>query len=98
MVRCIFPAGEPELAEPNALVLSALRKVPRGYDKAYHSAFVALTMEALYRAWDDRRAGTLLPATRLTIDGLLAKPKYVTPHGYAALERLAELAEGMHAA
>lgn len=98
MVHRIFLAGEPELAEPDALVVSALRKLPRGYDKAYHSAFVAITMETLYRAWGDPRAGTLLSPARATIEGLLTKPQYVSQHGYEALEQLADIADGFDAA
>jgi hypothetical protein len=93
MIHQIFLGGEPELAESSALVVSALRKVPRGYDKAYHSAFVAVTIETLYRVWGDRRAGSLLASTRESVKGLLEKPQYISRYGYEALKTLEGLTE-----
>jgi hypothetical protein len=48
MVRSIFIGGKTDLAVPDALVTSALRRTPRGYDKSFHSAFVAVTLSRLY--------------------------------------------------
>ena len=97
MVRCVFPAGETELAAPEALVVSALRRTPRGYDKAYHSAFVALTLEAFYAMLGDSRAGSTMEAIHHTIEGLRLKAGYLSDHGRQELERLADVAIQLHA-
>jgi len=91
MVRCVFPTGETELAVPEALVVSALRRTPRGYDKAYHSAFVALTLEAFHAALGDSRTGSMREAIHHTIEGLRIKASYLSDHGRRELESLGDV-------
>jgi hypothetical protein len=48
MVYRLLVAGGDRLEQPDALAISAIRQTKRGYDKAYHSAFVSYTLAEMY--------------------------------------------------
>lgn len=89
MVRGVFVGGEEELAAPDAVVVTAIWKKSRGYDKGFHSAFVALS---LYRYWsalgNPAKAEIYFEPSLRTIDQLVAKKENLTAHGQVLLYRL----------
>lgn len=89
LVRCIFPLSASEM-EDRGRVTSAVLKRKRGYDKAFHSAYVALGIADYYRRLGLPWASEL-PALRRTIDELLDPDlagSMLSSHGRT---RLAEL-------
>jgi len=89
MVNCIFIDGEQRLGEVDALVQSSILGILRGYDKSYHSAFVAVTLAELNRRLNrPDRHDFLLSRVPKTLCGLLAKQQFLTPHGQAMLADL----------
>ena len=100
MVRGIMP--EPALLG-DASCVSAIRKQHRPFDKAFHSACVAVTLMYLYhRLSDEPRALSYLSSARTTIDGLLHSGRtfrasglqLITDNGLEILQQLQEFASG----
>lgn len=91
MVRGVFVGGEQELAAPEALVITAIQKRPRGYDKGFHSAFVALSLARYWQALAsaDKAKAYFEPAKR-TLEDLISKQGNLTPYGQELLKRLAD--------
>jgi hypothetical protein len=89
MVHGLFIDGEQRLGQPDGLVTSAILQIPRGYDKSFHSAFVAVVLAELNRRLgrNKRHAALLAPVTT-TVRGLLAKQQFLT---VAGRETLADL-------
>jgi hypothetical protein len=79
-----------QLSSPEALVVSALLKRPRGYDKAFHSAAVALGLAIFHRTGNQwNRATERASGLDVTLKGLQEKRyRYLTEHGRALLEQM----------
>jgi hypothetical protein len=88
-VHGMFTGDTSELASRDAVVLSAVRKVPRGYDKSFHAAYVAYVQRRLYSrlSLDDPKPPGPLDHT---LGELGERRQWLTPHGRL---RLAELVE-----
>jgi HEXXH motif-containing protein len=54
MVFGLYVMDEDELAQAGGLVTSAIRRTPRRFDLAFHSAFVAYTLSSFYRELNER--------------------------------------------
>ncbi|THH34534.1 aKG-HExxH-type peptide beta-hydroxylase [Neolewinella litorea] len=63
MVNTIFPYSASRMAEDDALVVSAIRRTKRGYDKSYHAAFVAYALVEFYEKLGrfDKAKSLLIP-------------------------------------
>jgi hypothetical protein len=91
MVQTIFTAGGSRLAEDDALAISAIRQVKRGYDKSYHSAFVSFGIITHYMKlkMHDKALKFLDPLT-ICVEDLVKNTNFVTSHGEQLLWELAE--------
>lgn len=89
MVNTIFSTTVPRMAEEDALVTSTILRRRRGYDKSFHSAFVAAVIMQLYRrlAREAPEHASLQPA-RLTAAELRERSQFLTPHGLELLDEL----------
>ncbi|MCS5698194.1 HEXXH motif-containing putative peptide modification protein [Cyanobium sp. FGCU-52] len=68
MVNTIFAEGVPRMSEDDALVTSSILRIPRSYDKSYHSAFVAYVLSEFSQAiGNSAEANTLLVCAEQTI-------------------------------
>jgi hypothetical protein len=89
MVHGVFVDGEARLGEEDALVTSAILRIPRGYDKAFHSAVVSVVLaeldQRLGRA--DKAASSLEPLLA-TLTGLREKADMLTDNGRRVLTEL----------
>jgi len=75
---------------PESLVVSAVRKVPRGYDKSFHAAWVAYLQRRLYQRLgiaDPKPPGELSQ----TLQGLHSRRHLLTANGQAILAQLRAL-------
>jgi hypothetical protein len=89
MVHCLFLDGEARMGHEDGLVTTTILKIPRGYDKAFHSAFVAAALTELHhRLGDDRRALGFLDPLAVTLSGLQEKNHFLTEHGRIVLDSL----------
>jgi hypothetical protein len=86
MVNTIFAESVPRMAEDDATVRSAILQRRRGYDKAYHSAFVSYTLLNLRRlvGAEGEHSSNLDPLL-VTLDELVMKSNFLTDHGRAIL-------------
>ena len=78
---------------PDSLVVSAIRKVPRGYDKSFHAACVAYVQRRLYhrlRIADPKPPGNLGE----TLQGLHSRRRLLSDNGRAVLGELQDLDAG----
>jgi hypothetical protein len=89
MVHTLFALSAAEMAEPENRVVSAIRRIPRYFDQAYHAAAVALVLSEL--ALKTGRTS----AARLYIDGLLpsldalrTKQNVMSAHGNTLLREM----------
>jgi hypothetical protein len=89
MVNTIFSTTVPRMAEEDALVTSTILRRRRGYDKSFHSAFVAAVIMQLYRRLgrEAPEHASLQPA-RLTAAELRERSQFLTPHGIELLDEL----------
>lgn len=89
MVHAVFVDGEERLAEDDAVVTSAILRIPRGYDKSFHSAFVAVVLAELNRhlGRHERHASFLAPVPT-TLHGLTKRKQFLTQPGQSLLEEL----------
>jgi hypothetical protein len=87
MVNSLFAENVPRMAEEDALVTSTILKRRRGYDKSFHSAFVAFGLlqmrEAQGRLED---AEEYAEGIWVTTDELAGRLQFLTPHGQALLD------------
>lgn len=91
MVHRLLVAGGDRLEQPDALTTSAIRQVKRGYDKAYHSAFVSFTLVEMYHAFGQSNlAKPFLAPLIVCLDDLVAQRHFATPRGQELLLELAE--------
>jgi hypothetical protein len=94
MVNTIFSEPVPRMHEPDALVVSSILRIPRGYDRSYHSAFVAFVLMQLYsRLGLKDLAHQMVPPLVVTVSELLDKQRFLTPHG---LDLVLDLVEDMN--
>lgn len=94
MVYCLFPDGADRLAKADALSVSAIRQERRGYDKSFHSAFVAAGLAALYKTLgDDLRASQLVSPALICVSDLISfgKLRFTTQRGVELLEGLSRV-------
>ena len=90
MVNTIFSRPAPRMAEPDALVSSAILRQKRGYDRSYHSAFVAFVLAQFYWWLGERETAMgYMPSMLATTRELADKRAFVTDHGYELLVELA---------
>jgi len=89
MVHGIFVDGEQRLGENDAIVKSAILKIPRGYDKSFHSAFVSAVLAEMNLRLDRfDRHNFFLESLPTTIEGLLTKQQFLTSYGRMILAEL----------
>jgi hypothetical protein len=89
MVHGVFVDGEARLGEDDALVTSAILKIPRGYDKAFHSAVVSAVLgEFQQRLGLHEKAATSLEPLATTLIGLREKDEMLTDNGRRVLAEL----------
>jgi hypothetical protein len=94
MVHCVFLDGEAGMAESDLRVTSAIQKIPRGYDKSFHSAFVAFTLSRFFERLDlPERVGEFLEPLRVTVPELGQDTRFLTDHGRVVLGELAAALE-----
>jgi HEXXH motif-containing protein len=92
MVNGIFIGGETDLGVDEGLVTSAILRRKRGYDKAFHSAFVAAVLAIFYAACGRAdRAAQFLGPVHVTLGELEEKATFLTDHGRDVLGQLAAL-------
>ena len=97
MVAGIFVAGCDRLEREDALAISAIRHVKRGYDKSYHSAFVSYAIIELYLALrKDEAAASFIDPLILCLDDLIRARRFATAHGVELLVELAERVLPLH--
>ena len=89
MVNTIFSATVPRMAEEDALVTSTILRRRRGYDKAFHSAFVAAVIMQLYRRLGRQAPehASLQPAV-VTAAELRERQQFLTRHGVELVDEL----------
>jgi len=90
MVNGIFLDGEARMAEADGLVTTAILKIKRGYDKGFHSAYVAATLADFYaRLGMTSQVCDLLAPAQTTVSEL--KPnqsRFLSEHGCRRLDEL----------
>jgi len=91
MVNTIFTDGAKRLDKEDALALSAIRCVKRGYDKSLHSAFVSLAIVELQLMLGNlNRATELVDPLILCLDDLSSKTRFLTENGRDLFKDLIE--------
>lgn len=91
MVNTVFTAGGSRLAEDDALAISAIRQVKRGYDKSYHSAFVSYgIVEHYLRLGKKEKAMKFLDPLTICVEDLVKNMNFITEHGKKLLLELTE--------
>jgi len=91
MVHTVFTAGGDRLSEEDALAISAIRQVKRGYDKSYHSAFVSFgIIEHYLQLGKKEKALTFLDPLTICVDDLVKNTNFITEHGKQLLFELAK--------
>ncbi|ATE64016.1 aKG-HExxH-type peptide beta-hydroxylase [Rhizorhabdus dicambivorans] len=89
LVHHVLIGGGDTLEQPEALTLSAIRQVKRGYDKAYHSAFVSFTVIEMYHAVGrSDLAEPYIAPLLLSCEELVNNRRFATQHGHLLLEEL----------
>lgn len=97
MVTQIFLAGGSRLEEDDALAVSAIRQVKRGYDKSYHSAFVAFGIIEYYLALGNtKKARGFLDPLLVCLEDLNQNTKHISEYGRSLLHELIENTLRMH--
>lgn len=93
MVRGIFGARLDVLARADSKVISVVTRIPRDYDKAFHSAFVGQAIRELHaRLGAADVAAEYAAAVTTTLAGLVARPELLTPYGRGLLAELIDRA------
>ncbi len=89
MVRTVFRHDLGAMSEPENMIISAVRGVPRRYDQSYHSAFVAAgIVEYRARASDFSGACELLSRLWPCLDALVRERHFLTDNGAEQLDLL----------
>lgn len=94
MVNTIFSKSVPRMAMTDGLVVSSILKHKRGYDKSFHSAFVATILLYFYHKLKILpKVDTSPNSILLTIRDLKAKSYFLTSHGKKILLELQYIVE-----
>lgn len=82
MINSMFTCSPPRMSEPDALVLSAIRKTMRPYYLSFHAACVAYSLIGFYR-WIGKfgKASRLRASVVETVKQLRHKDEFLTGHG-----------------
>jgi len=89
MINKLFAWTVEDMATDAGLVQSAVLKIKRGYDKSFHSAFVADALRSYYSCLEiPNRSGADDLNLALTMDGLRARDHCLTDHGRGRLREL----------
>jgi HEXXH motif-containing protein len=89
-VHGMFAGSADELDGAAAQVISAVRKVPRGYDKSFHAAYVAYVQRRLYERLGEPDPAPVGPLDR-TLGELTERAGWLTDHGRRRLTELVDL-------
>ena len=91
MVNTLFDRGQGGIYDQQNRVPGAIRGMPRRYDQAFHSAFVAAgIIEYRSRMLDHNGARTLFPRLWRCLDELVGKRHTLTDNGAKQLDQLVE--------
>lgn len=91
MVHNVMPYSADRMDEPDALITSAIRQVKRGYDKAYHAAFVAYGLICYYLKLNlPEKAGTYINPLLKSLEELIQKPQFLSKRGINLLDQLCQ--------
>lgn len=91
MVRGLFDADTERLSQSDVASRSAIRREIRGYDKSYHSAFVAYGLAEFYLAAErEDVAASFLGPLLVCLEDLIPKATLVSSNGTNHLYELAE--------
>jgi hypothetical protein len=89
MVHSIFLVGESEMDLAEYRVTSAIRKIPRGYDKSFHSAVVAVALARFYRKLGmPDKSDEFWSPLGTTVSELQGDTRFLSNHGRAVLADL----------
>jgi hypothetical protein len=98
MVNALFVGGEGLLGLPENCVVSAIRQIARGYDKGFHSAYVAAVLARFFlQSGDVTKARAFITPTVRTVGELLGKPHLLFPAGQERLKDLDKLVRAIAA-
>lgn len=93
MVHTLFAFPADIMAEPDNRVVSAIRRVPRFFDQAYHAAAVALVLAELYNHFKEKsKASNFIVGLLPSLDALKEKRHLMTENGYRILLEMIERA------
>jgi hypothetical protein len=90
MVNTLFTRDVPVMAMEDGLATSAILKRKRGFDKSFHSAFVATVLAQFYtelEMYSDANA-LLSSSTLITFEELKSKRQFLTIHGKKVLDEI----------
>lgn len=77
------------LHEPEALVMSAIKRIPRPLDRAFHAACVATVLVYLYHLLDQKNnVETFLEPLTESVSGLVERQDYFTAYGQAIIQQM----------
>jgi hypothetical protein len=89
MVNTVFPFNALVMDESSNQALSAVRRTKRGYDKSFHSAFVAYGIVEFYNKLGDfERVAHYLAPLLTCLDELIQHPNMLTENGQRQLNAL----------
>ncbi len=89
MVYGVFPYTSIVMSQPEACVISSIRKQSRGYDKSFHAAFVALGIIRFYISLNDHdKARQFVAPLIKSVEGLTEKEHYLSDNGRRLLREL----------
>jgi len=78
-----------KLDEPEALVMSAVKLIPRPLDRAFHAACVATVLVYLYHLLDQKNnVETFLEPLTESVNGLVEKQDYFSAYGQAIIQQM----------
>jgi hypothetical protein len=89
MVHTLFSVDAEQMARPENQVVSAIRRVPRFFDQAYHAAAVAIVLAEVavsFRRID--QAEVLLDGLLISLDALKEKRPIMSSNGFELLEEM----------
>ncbi|MEB3229394.1 MAG: HEXXH motif-containing putative peptide modification protein [Leptolyngbyaceae bacterium] len=89
LVNTIFLYSVKKMAEPNAVVISAIRQTERGFDKSFHSAFVSFSIAKFYLLLGHtEKVKSILPALIVCLNELVTHNWVLTINGKNMLDEL----------
>jgi hypothetical protein len=77
------------LDEPEALVMSAVKRIPRPLDRAFHAACVTTVLVYFYHLLDQKNSvETFLEPLTESVYGLVERQNYFTAYGQAIIQQM----------